>query len=114
MASTSEGRPTRDWSLRYPTVESCRDDWLRMAADYLRKPLTAADHRGLLYRMTTLDRIEIAGDRAMIWKAFDADEPLRDGGRLKASGQSLYRLHRIVEAWKIAGFVGYLPREART
>ena len=101
------------WTLTYPTVASYRDDWLRMSADYRRTPLATDDHRTLLYQMTTLARVEIAADRAAIWKRFTADVPLRDGDRLRISAQSIYRLHRVDGRWRIAGFVGYLPLEAR-
>ncbi len=100
------------WTLTYPTVASYRDDWLRMSADYKKKPLAQDDHRTLLYRMTTFARVEIAGNRAAVWKRFVADAPLLDGERLRVSAQSIYRLHRVDERWKIAGFVGYLPLEA--
>lgn len=101
-----------DWSLRYPTVEDYRADWLRMAEVYLRLPLAEVSHRHLLYKMTTLARIELTSDRALVWKRFFADEPLRDGERYKMSAQSLYRLHRVDGRWMIVGFVGYLPLES--
>jgi len=98
-----------DWSLAYPTVESYRDDWLKMAGEFLATPLADGDHLGLLYSMTTLDRFEFDGDRLLVWKRFRAEAPLRGGGVWSISSQSLFRLHRDGDRWRIVGFVGYLP-----
>jgi hypothetical protein len=100
------------WSLRYPTVESYRDDWLKMAEAFRRLPLTGISHRDFLYRMQTFARVESASDRAIVWKQFRAEAPLTNGDRHKALGQSVYRLHRIDGRWLIVGFVGYLPLES--
>jgi len=103
-----------NWTLRYPTVESYRDDWLEMAKRYLEIPLAEVSHSDLLYRMQNFAKVEIAGDRAIVWKQFFADEPLTDGDRYRISAQSVYRLHRINNRWQIVGFVGYLPLESET
>ncbi|HEX6961750.1 MAG TPA: hypothetical protein VF175_07785 [Lacipirellula sp.] len=100
-----------DWTLEYPTVQSYRDDWLRMAKKFNALPLAAISHRELLYTMQSFAKIEVAGDRALVWKQFFAEEPLTDGERYRLRGQSIYRLHRIDGAWRIVGFVGYLPME---
>lgn len=102
-----------DWSLTYPTLDSYREAWLRMSREFLEVPLADGDHRSLLYGMTTLARFEFAGDRLLVWKQFRAETPLRNEGLLKIAAQSLFRLHRIDGAWKIVGFVGYLPLEVR-
>ncbi len=99
------------WTLAYPTVESYRAAWLRMADEYLRTPLADGDHRGHLYRMTRLARFEFAADRLLVWKRFVHETPLKDGGVWSIAAQSIFRLHRIDGIWKIAGFVGYLPLE---
>jgi hypothetical protein len=103
-----------DWTLRYPTVASYRDDWLQMADRFLNIALAEVPHRELLYRMQKFAKVEIAEDRAVVWKQFWADEPLANGDRYQISAQSVYRLHRIAGQWKIVGFVGYLPMETRT
>jgi hypothetical protein len=101
-----------DWALRYPTVESYREDWLHMAERYLSVPLAATPHRELLYRMQSFAKVEIAEGRAIVWKQFWADEPLANGERYRISAQSVYRLHQVDGKWKIVGFVGYLPMES--
>jgi hypothetical protein len=98
-----------DWTLRYPTVDSYRDEWLGMAKTFAELPLTTIPHRGLLYKMQSFAKVEIAEGRAIVWKQFRADEPLADGGRYMVSAQSVYRMRSIDGKWKIVGFVGYLP-----
>jgi hypothetical protein len=97
------------WTLRYPTVESYRDDWLDMADRFLNLAFKNVSHYDLLMRMQKFAKSEIVGDRAVVWKQFGADEPLHDGERYRIAAQSVYRLHRLEGRWKIVGFVGYLP-----
>lgn len=100
------------WSLSYPTLDAYRRDWLRMAGEFLRTPLADGDHLGLLYSMTTLDRFEGDDDRLLVWKRFRAEAPLEGGGEWPIRMQSIFRLHRDGERWRIVGFIGYLPLEA--
>jgi hypothetical protein len=101
-----------NWTLRYATVESYRDDWLNMARRFQKLPLASVSHRELLYRMQNIARVEIADGRAVVWKQFRADEPLTNGDRYGICAQTVYRLHLIEGRWQIVGFVGYLPLEA--
>jgi len=101
-----------DWTLHYPNVVSYRDDWLKMATKFNALPLAEGTHRELLYRMQSFAKVEVADDRALVWKQFFADEALTNGERYRLAGQSVYRLHRIHGKWAIVGFVGYLPMEA--
>jgi hypothetical protein len=98
-----------EWSLRYPTVESYRDDWTRMAHEYMAIPLAKISHYELLYRMQHIERIDIAAGRAVVLKQFRAIERLTTGGEYRIQAQSVYRLHQIDGRWLITGFVGYLP-----
>ncbi|HYF52057.1 MAG TPA: hypothetical protein VEJ63_21790 [Planctomycetota bacterium] len=100
-----------DWTIKYPRLNDYRDDWLRMAETFKRMPLKNISHRELIYKVSSLNEIEISGDRALCHKKFKGDEPLANGERYQISAQSLYRLHRIRGEWKIVGFVGYLPLE---
>jgi len=108
VTANGSGDPDR-WTLGYPTLTSYRDAWLKMGVEFNAKPFERITPRELLHRISTLNEIEISGDRALAHKKFRADEPLRDGTRFKLCCQSLYRLHRINGRWKIVGFVGYLP-----
>lgn len=102
-----------DWTLRYPTVESYRDDWLGMAKTFAALSLANIPHRDLLYKMQSFAKVEIAQGRAIVWKQFRADETLADGSRYAISAQSVYRMRHIDGRWKIVGFVGYLPLKER-
>ena len=107
---TAGGSPNpRDWRLTYPTLESYRDDWLKEADDFLKMPLRNGSPRELIWKMSSLDEIEIQGDRALCHKKFVANEALADGRQYAVCCQTLYRMHRVRGEWKIAGFVGYLP-----
>ncbi len=97
------------WKITYPTLDAYRDDWLRMAERFKKLPLAQCTHREFIYKLTRMDDVEIAGDRALCHKKFIADEPLTNGERHSVSCQTLYRLQRINGIWKIAGFIGYLP-----
>lgn len=110
ISANGSAKPT-EWTLRYPTVESYRDDWLEMANGFAKIPLAETSHRELLYKMQTFAKVEIAAGRAIVWKQFRADEPQTDGGRYAISAQSVYRLRQLDGQWKIVGFVGYLPLE---
>lgn len=99
------------WSLQYTTVNSYRDDWLRMACEFKSLQLQLHGHRELLYRMQTFAKVEISNGRAVVWKQFRASEPLTSGSRYEISAQSVYRLHKCDGRWLIVGFVGYLPLE---
>lgn len=100
-----------DWTLRYPTLESYRDDWLEMAKKFQAIPLSGVSHLELLYRMQRFAKVDISSNRAVVWKQFAADEALTNGERYQLSAQSVYRLHRLDGRWKVVGFVGYLPLE---
>jgi hypothetical protein len=63
-------------------------------------------------RRCRIDRIDLAGDRAIAHKKFSGDVPLADGTTLSGSRQTIYRLHRQAGVWKIVGFLGHLPLDA--
>jgi hypothetical protein len=111
IAANSSGDPAK-WTLAYPTLETYRDRWLQAAEQNRRMPLME-DRRGALFRMTSLTRIDIVGERALAWKQFRADAPLANGERWKVAAQTVYRLHRVAGAWKIVGFVAYLPLDTQ-
>lgn len=95
------------WTLAHPTLESYRDRWLQAAAEHRARQLP--EHRLVLYRISSLKRIDVRGDRALAWKHFHADEALPDGQRWRVNAHTVYRLHCMAGVWKIAGFVAHLP-----
>ncbi|ODR92908.1 hypothetical protein [Sinorhizobium alkalisoli] len=96
------------WELRFPTVEAYRDAWLddaRKAAqtDY------AEDRRRALYRATNMLDIRVEGHAATARKTFDDAIALAAGGDQKLNWQSVFFCTKEEGAWKITGFVGFLP-----
>ena len=65
--------------------------------------------REALFRATNLRDIDISGDRAVAHKKFDGTVALEGGGVEVLSWQTLYFASRIDGAWKLTGFVGYMP-----
>jgi len=101
-----------DWEIAFPTLASYRDSWLAAAKDFAKKQFVGLTNREAVYARTRLDRIDLAGDRALCHKKFSGDLKLADGTTHTGSRQTLYRLHRSAGAWKIVGFLGFLPLEA--
>ncbi len=101
-----------DWTIAYPTLEDYRNDWERMGKEFAALPLGRLTPGEFLLGLSSLDRIDIAGDRALVHKKFRADEPLANGGRYTIASRTLYRLHRIAARWKIVGFIAGLPLQA--
>ena len=98
-----------DWTMAFPRLETYRDEWLRQAAETAAtryaEPLRAA-----IFAATDLSTIEISGDRALARKRFDGTIARADGGADRLDWQTLYVCAREDGRWKIASFVGYLPR----
>ncbi|HEV2296226.1 MAG TPA: hypothetical protein VGR35_20445 [Tepidisphaeraceae bacterium] len=101
----------KDWEIAFPTLASYRDSWLSAAREFANKQFVGLTNRQAIYARTRLDRIDIAGDRALCHKHFLGDLKLADGSVHTGSRQTLYRLHRRGGAWRIVGFLGFLPLE---
>lgn len=99
------------WEIAFPALASYRDAWLAAARDFAKKQFVGLTNREALYARTRLDRIDIAGERALCHKKFSGDLKLMDGSVHSGTRQTLYRLHRQGGAWKIVGFLGILPLE---
>jgi hypothetical protein len=98
-----------EWKIAYPHLKDYRDEWLKMADEFMKLPLECCTHRELIFKLSKLEQVEISGDIALCHKKFFADEPLKTGKRYQYSAQTLYRLRRANSRWKIVGFIGYLP-----
>ena len=98
-----------DWEIAFPTLASYRDSWLAAARAFAAKRFVGLTNRQAIYARTRLDRIDLAGDRALCHKTFSGDLELADGTTHGGNRQTLYRLHRRGGAWKIVGFLGFLP-----
>lgn len=97
------------WTLDFPELAAYRDEWLRQAAETAAsahvEPLRAA-----IFSATDLSVIEITGNCALARKKFDGVISRLDGGEDRLDWQTLYICARKDGRWKIASFVGYLPR----
>ena len=93
------------WVIGFPTLAAYRDEWLRQAA----AAGYAEDLRNAIHRATTLSQIDIAGDVAVAHKKFDGSILKRDGTADVLHWQTLYFCRRVGDAWRLTGFIGYMP-----
>jgi hypothetical protein len=105
----SESNNPDDWKIAFPDLVSYRDSWLATAKAYRGKKFATVSHLEALLIRTHLDEIEIHGDRALAHKKFHGEVLYEDGSVLADRRQTLFRLHRRTEGWKIVGFFGQLP-----
>ena len=98
-----------DWKIAFPDLASYRDSWLAASEEFRTKKFTKHTHLEALSARAHLDEIEIVGARAIAHKKFYGDVQLADGSYLSDRRQTLYRLHRRGEGWKVVGFFGQLP-----
>jgi hypothetical protein len=97
-----------DWQVRFPTVEAYRDAWLEDASRSAAMAY-AEDRRQALFRATNMLDIRVQGHTATARKTFDDAIALPDGGSQKLNWQSVFFCTKEDGAWKITGFVGFLP-----
>lgn len=104
-------RDPGDWLPRFSTLEAYRDAWLAAAGRS-----AALAHPGLrraaLYRATDMRDIRVSGNAATARKRLDGAIPRRDGETDTLDWQSLFLCARFGNAWKITGFIGYMPLDA--
>jgi enamine deaminase RidA (YjgF/YER057c/UK114 family) len=82
---------------------------MRQAEAFSHIQLKDEDKRSFLYRATILRDIDLNGDRAAAHKKFDGRAITSNGTEVVLKWQTVYWLQRIAGAWKITGFLGYLP-----
>ena len=98
-----------DWKIVFPNLASYRDSWLSASVQFRSKEFAKLSHYEALLARTHLGEIDIQGDRALAHKKFFGEVPMAGGLHLADRRQTLYRLHRRGDAWKIVGFFGQLP-----
>ncbi len=96
------------WALTYDSLETYKDDWLKQAADFASNEYKD-DKRKALFDATTLRDIEIKGNSAVLHKKFDGSITRVDGVVEPILWQTIYKMKKINDSWKIIGFVGYMP-----
>ncbi|MGR9244162.1 hypothetical protein ACU8OH_36220 (plasmid) [Rhizobium leguminosarum] len=96
------------WQVSFPTVEAYRDAWL---GDAQRSASTryAEDRRDALYRASNMLDIRVEGQTATARKTFNDKIALEEGGSQILNWQSVFFCTKEKGAWKISGFVGFLP-----
>lgn len=97
------------WRIAFPTLTSYREEWLRQAAETA-KSVDVAKARAAFLDAVTLVDIQIDGPFALAHKIFNGRLPNRDGSHETLDWQTLYVCRRHAGRWKIASFVGYMPR----
>ncbi len=99
-----------NWQPVYASLEDYRRDWLKQAAE------TAAviDMESFAERMlgvASIKQIDINGGMALAHKKFDGELARKDAGPPeRLNWQTLYICRKVGDGWRIAGFVGYMPR----
>jgi reactive intermediate/imine deaminase len=97
------------WRIRYDSLASYREDWLRSSKEYFEEELAEADKAEFLFEATVLRDIEIRGDHALAHKKFDGCASTTRNKQIVLRWQTVYHLRRMEGRWFIAGFTGYLP-----
>jgi reactive intermediate/imine deaminase len=98
-----------DWSIRFPTLQSYRDDWLRQAREFGGVRFNNQTLRDVLYQASSLEDIKIAGDRAAAHKKFRLSTATIENTPFVLDWQTIYWLRCDEAGWRITGFLGYLP-----
>lgn len=96
------------WHVGFPDLTAYRDAWLEQSRS-MRERIGPEPLYDGLHRATTLRDIEISGDAAIAHKKFLGQLSARDGSSVPLQWQTVYNCRRVGGAWKISGFVGYLP-----
>ena len=79
------------------------------AAEFKNQELLGISKLDFLFQACVLRDIEIQGTRAVAHKKFDGSAQTTEGVPIRLLWQTLYFLKKVAGAWKITGFVGYLP-----
>jgi len=95
-----------NWRPAYSDVATYRDAAIaaRWNPTDFSEPLRPA-----WFRCQSIDRIDINGDAALAHKRIQGQILRTAGDPMRLAWRSVFHLRREREAWKIAGFTGYLP-----
>ncbi len=96
------------WTIKYPTLEVYKLEWLRQARLF-NQSIHTPEAESALYKATQLRDIEINGSAALVHKKFDGLVNRDDGKNDYLNWQTLYRCRKVNGIWKITGFTGYMP-----
>lgn len=96
------------WTLKYPTLKSYENEWVRQAGLF-KQSTDQSLAESALYAATQMRDIQINGSVAVAHKKFNGTVPGNDGREIQLLWQTLYRCRKVEGVWKITGFTGYLP-----
>lgn len=96
------------WTMGFPDLKTYKEEWLRQAKEFSTMEW-AEDVEEAFFRVSNLRDIEINGNSALVHKKFFGSIAKANGDKVRTEWQTLYRCRKIDGAWKIAGFVGYMP-----
>ena len=96
------------WKNDFASLQDYKDSWLKQAKDFSNESFKD-DKREALFRATILRDIDIKNDSALLHKKFDGIITKSSGEVDDIIWQTIYNCKKIDGAWKIVGFVGYLP-----
>jgi hypothetical protein len=96
------------WRLTYPTLGGYRDRWLKQSAEF-RARRYERDPAESIFGLLAVPLLELDGDSGVLLKRFDGTIQPIGGDPITLRWESLFVLRRIGGAWKVQGFVGYLP-----
>lgn len=98
-----------DWKLSFPSLDAYAQRWIEYSTATIAEIDNIAEAERALLELTTLTEIDISGPTALARKNFSGFIPLKGGRRSYLHWQTLYFLKRLDDAWRITGFLGYLP-----
>lgn len=96
------------WRLTYPTLSAYRDRWVKQSAEF-RARRYEGDPASAIFGLLEVPLLELDGDSGVLLKRFNGSIQPLGGEPLALRWESLFVLRRVSGAWKIQGFVGYLP-----
>jgi enamine deaminase RidA (YjgF/YER057c/UK114 family) len=97
-----------DWSARFANMDLYADAW-QGGARRSAAVRWAEDVRLAHYRASSLDRIDISGDTALVHKTFDGTIHREDGQVDTLRWRTLYTCRHRSGRWWITGLIGHLP-----
>jgi hypothetical protein len=97
------------WKIVFADLASYRDSWLAASELFRAKKFAKLSHLEALLNRAHLDAIDINGNHALAPKKFYGGVQLADGSYLTDRRQTVFRLQKRGESWKIVGFFGQLP-----
>lgn len=99
-----------DWNLKYYHLELYKSDWLQQSKDFNAKNFVSDPLRHL-YETTRLSIMQIREEKALVHKEFNAKLDVVNDEPIYLNWISLFMLRKVEGKWKIASFLGYLPKD---